>query len=250
MRLSGKKILITGGGSGIGLELARRLADANHVIIAGRDEAQLERARADVPALHPIRLDVTSETEARDAVASLAADAGGLDLLVNNAGFFRSYPFASPDAGKKSVEDIEVNVVGVVRMTSLALPLLQASPEAGIVFISSPIALAAVPGYAIYGATKAAVRSLARSLRAELAGSGIRVFEAMPPLADTGPVRDVDVPKVSPGTVADAIVAGLEQDRHEIRIGRIRQLVPLARISPRLGDRFVRQAVTPPEGNS
>jgi uncharacterized oxidoreductase len=74
MRLSGKKILITGGGSGIGLELARRLAGANHVIIAGRDEAQLDRARADVPALHPIRLDVTSETEAGEAMASLAAD--------------------------------------------------------------------------------------------------------------------------------------------------------------------------------
>jgi uncharacterized oxidoreductase len=249
MRLSGKKVLITGGGSGIGLELARRLAGANHVIIAGRDEAQLERARADVPALHPIRLDVTSETEARQAIASLAADPGGLDVLVNNAGLFRSYPLASPDAGKKGVEDIEVNVVGVVRMTHLALPLLRASQEAGIVFISSPIALGAVPGYTVYGASKAAVRSLARSLRAELADNGIRVFDAMPPLVDTGPVRDVNVPKISPGIVADAIVAGLEQDREEIRIGRIRQLVPLARISPRLGDRLVRQAVTPPEGN-
>jgi len=249
MRLSGKKILITGGGSGIGLELARRLAGANHVIIAGRDEAQLERARAEVPALHPIRLDVTSETEERDAMASLAADQGGLDVLVNNARLFRNYPLTSPDAEKKSVDDIEVNGVGVVRMTCLALPLLGASHEAGIVFISSPISLGAVPGYAVYGATKAAVRALARSLRAELAGTGIRVFDAMPPVADTGPVRDVDVPKVSPGTVADAIVAGLEQDREEIRIGRIRQLVPLARISPRLGDRLVRQAVTPPEGS-
>jgi uncharacterized oxidoreductase len=99
----------------------------------------------------------------------------------------------------------------------------------------------------VYGATKAAVRSLAHSLRAELAGSHIRVFEVMPPVVDTGPVSDVNVPKVTPGAVADAIVDGVERDREEIRIGRIRQLVPLARLMPRLGDRLVRQALTPAE---
>jgi uncharacterized oxidoreductase len=83
-------------------------------------------------------------------------------------------------------------------------------------------------------------------LRAELASSNIRVFEVVPPVVDTGPVSGVEVPKVSPATVAEAIVAGLRRDREEIRVAQVRQLAPLARISPRLADRLVQRAFTPP----
>src|SRR5262245_10312283 len=112
MNLSGKRILITGGGSGIGLELARRLADKNEVVIAGRDEERLERGRADNPKLSVRRLDVTSESEATEALAWLEAELGGLDILVNNAGYLRGYALGAADAAQKSSEDIEVNLVG------------------------------------------------------------------------------------------------------------------------------------------
>jgi uncharacterized oxidoreductase len=244
VNLVGKRILVTGGGSGIGLELARRLGGRNRLVIAGRDEERLERARAETPALYTRRLDVTSEDDAREAIAWLERELGGLDVLVNNAGL-RSYALANADAAARSSEDVEVNLVGALRMTRLALPLLGAGGDGAVVFISSAMALGAVPGYAVYAATKAAVHSLARSLRAELAPNGIRVFEVLPPLVDTGPVNDVDVPKLSPGSVADAIIAGVERDRDEIRVGRVRQLVPIARLAPRLGDRLVMRALTP-----
>jgi uncharacterized oxidoreductase len=99
MNLEGKTILITGGGSGIGLELARRLAVANQVVIGGRDEAKLERARVATPALGTLRLDVTSEEEARRAVAWLSSELDGLDFLVNNAGLLRGYALSSPECG-------------------------------------------------------------------------------------------------------------------------------------------------------
>ena len=240
MKLEGKRILITGGGSGIGLELARRLADANRVVIADRDEHKLERARAQTPALETLRLDVTSESEARAAIARL----DGLDVLVNNAGLLRAYPLTAADAQAKSLEDVDVNVIGVLRVTRLALPLLERSSEGALVFVSSAVALAAVPGYSVYAATKAAVHSLARSLRTELARSRIRVFEVLPPVVDTGPVSGLDVRKLPPGAVADAIVAGLRRNREEIRVAQVRQLVPLARIAPRLADRIVTRALT------
>ncbi len=245
MELKDKRILITGGGSGIGLELARRLADENTVVIAGRDEAKLEQARDRIPALYTRRLDVTSEEEAESALAWVTSELGGLDVLVNNAGLFRGYPLSAAEAANMSAEDLEVNLGGALRMTRLALPLLEASREGGLVFISSAVALAAVPGFAVYAATKAAIHSLARSLRAELKGREIRVFEVLPPVVDTGPVRDLDIAKLPPAVVAEAIVTGLSGDREEIRVGQVRQLAVLTRVAPRLADRIVIRALTP-----
>ena len=245
MKLEGKTILITGGGSGIGLALARRLAKENQVVIAGRDEARLARARDQIFGVGTRRLDVTSEEDARDAIAWLEGELGGLDVLVNNAGRFRGYPFAAAEAADYARDDIEVNVVGALRMTRLALPLLRASQPGTVVFVSSGVALAAVPGFAVYAATKAAVHSLARSLRAELKDTGVRVVEVLPPVVDTGASQELDVPKLPPSAVADAIAHGLERDRDEIRIGRIKQLAPLARLAPGLADRLIGRALTP-----
>jgi uncharacterized oxidoreductase len=246
MKLEGKTILITGGGSGIGLELAFQLSGANHVVIAGRDEAKLAQARARTPALRTLRLDVTSEEDAERAVTWLEGELGGLDLLVNSAGFFRGYTLAAADAQAKTIEDVEVNLIGALRMTRRTLPLLEGSAEGAILLISSALALAAVPGFAVYAATKAAVHSLARSLRAELRERGIRVFEALPPVVDTAQAQGLDVPKLAPAAVAGAIVAGLERDREEIRIAEVRRLAPIARIAPGLADRLVTRALTPP----
>ncbi len=244
MKLSGKRIVITGGSAGIGLELAGRLAHDNQVVITGRDVDRLARAQADTSALRIRRLDVTVEDEAREVVAWLEVELGGLDVLVNNAGLLRGYAFADADAPAKSEEDIDVNLLGTVRMTRLALPLLRSSGSGAVVFMSSAVALAAVPGFTVYAATKAAVHSLARSLRAELKPLDIRVFEVLPPLVDTGSVRDLDVPKLSPGAVADAIVTGIERDRDEIQIARVRQLALISRVMPSLADRLVQRAFT------
>jgi uncharacterized oxidoreductase len=165
MNLSGKKILITGGGSGIGLELARRLSARNDVVIADLDEAGLERARSETPRLRTLLLDVGAEEDVYDALVRLEAELGGLDLLVNNAG-----------------------LTGSMRMTRLALPLLEASADAGVLFTSR-------------------VRSLTRSLRAVLERRRIRVFEVQ----SSEPV---------PASIAEAILRALEDNREEIRLPR------------------------------
>ena len=245
MELRDKKILITGGGSGIGLELALRLAEANAVVIGGRDEAKLAHARSRAPELRTVGLDVTSEESARRALASVGSELGGLDLLVNNAGVMRGDALSARGAATGSVEEIEVNLGGPVRMTRLALPLLKDAGQAGVLFMSSAVALGAVPGLAAYAATKAGVHSLARSLRAELRESGIQVFEVLPPVVDTELARNLDVSKIPPSAVVNAIVGGLARDREEIRIARVRQLAFLARMAPRLADRILIRALSP-----
>jgi uncharacterized oxidoreductase len=241
MRLTERRILIPGGGSGIGLALARALAPENRVVIAGRDQARLDRAREDVPRLETVELDVTSEESAARAIHDVEERLGGLDVLVNSAGVMRSGPVDDPGAERAAVEDVEINLLGTIRMTMLALPMLRASDDGAVVMMSSALALVSSPRMAVYAATKAAVHSLARSLRAELADE-VKVFDVLPPWVDSDLARDVRGPKISPEAVAGDIVEGMRTDRFEIRVGRIRALSLIARISPRLADSIAARA--------
>jgi uncharacterized oxidoreductase len=245
MRLEGKTILITGGGSGIGLELARRLADTNHVIIAGRSDAKLRSAHQTDPRLRTVQLDVTSEASATNVVGWLVEEYGGLDILVNSAGFMSDGDLSAPDVETTITRELAVNLEGAIRMTRLALPLLRAAPESAVVYVSSGVAIAAVPRYAVYAAAKAGVHSFARSLRADLARTTTRVFEVLPPVVDTELASALDAPKVAPATVADAVIRGLRRDKQQIAVGPIRPLMVIARIVPRAADALVQRALRP-----
>jgi uncharacterized oxidoreductase len=245
MKLENKRILITGGGSGIGLELAHQLADTNHVVIAGRTESKLHAARTSDPRLRIASLDVTSEDSAASVIEWLVADLGGVDILVNSAGILFGGPVTGPDAVTTAAEELETNLGGAIRMTRLALPLLQAQADAAVVFISSAVAVAAVPGLSVYAASKAGVHSFARSLRLELKGTAVRVFEVLPPVVDTDMTETLDVTKVSASRVADAIVSGITRGTEQIPVANVGPLMTMARLSPRLADIIVQRAFRP-----
>jgi uncharacterized oxidoreductase len=234
MRLGQRKILITGGGSGIGLALAKALAPANDVVIAGRDLGKLKRAKAGLPALHTLRLDVSSEGEARAAVDWMGNHLGGIDLLINSAGVLSSqaFEFAADSAIN---EEVAVNLLGSVRMTRAALPSLRRSDDGAVVLFSSAVALGASPGLAVYAATKAAIHSLARSLRAELRNE-IKVFDVLPPWVDTELARGLARTRMPAARVVDAIVRALRRDQFDIYIGRIKALGVISRLAPSVAD--------------
>jgi short-subunit dehydrogenase involved in D-alanine esterification of teichoic acids len=241
MRLVERRILVTGGSSGIGLALARALAPENTVVIAGRDERRLEAARGSTPRLQALRLDVTSEDDARRAIGWVDEHLGGLDLLVNSAGVFRSGEFDAPGAERAAQADVEVNLLGSVRMTRLTLPLLRRSDDGAVVLLSSALALVSAPRMAVYAATKAGIHSLARSLRAELDGQ-VKVFDVLPPWVESDLSHAIRGAKITPEDVADEIATGLRKERFEIRIGRIKQLALVGRISPKLADSIAARA--------
>jgi uncharacterized oxidoreductase len=245
MQLHNRTILITGGGSGIGLELARALAVQNDVAIAGRNQARLLRAVNAEPRLRAIELDVTSEGSAQSALAQSIELLGGLDVLVNAAGVAHAVALEDPAAPRAVEEDIATNLVGALRMSRLALPHLRKSESGALVFISSALALTAAPGLVVYGATKAAIHSVARSLRAELAGQ-VRVFDVLPPFVDTELAAGLGHNKLSARAVAREIVSGLERDRLEIRIGRVSALAVMTRVWPAAADRIVARELAAP----
>jgi len=240
----GLKILITGGGSGIGLALARRLAAHNDVVIAGRTETKLNAAVLETPSLRSRVLDVADEDAAQRVVDEVAQELGGLSLLINAAGTIEGYGVAEPGSAERAEHDIAINFVGSLRMARLSLPYLRQVQDGAIVFISSVVAIAPAPGYPVYSAAKAAVHSLARSMRRDLAGT-VGVFDVLPTWVDTEPARGLHVPKLSPNAVAEEVVRAMEKNRYEVFIGRSRLVALINGIRPRMAEDLVARATRP-----
>ncbi|MGW3025320.1 SDR family NAD(P)-dependent oxidoreductase [Streptomyces sp. NPDC001221] len=175
----GLRALVTGGASGIGRATADLLA-ARGARVAVLD---LDPSSVDKPLLG-YRADVTDDASVRTAVSDAAADLGGLDVLVNNAGI----------GARGTVEDndddawhrvLDVNVLGIVRTTRAALPRLRASAHAAIVNTCSIAATAGLPQRALYSASKGAVLSLTLAMAADHVREGIRVNCVNPGTVDT-----------------------------------------------------------------
>lgn len=187
MNLSGNTVLVTGGGSGIGLAIARRfLAAGSEVIICGRREEKLREAQAQHPGLH-IRVADVADPQEREALIDWATrEFPALNVLVNNAGLQRRRRFAADDAPwPEREQEITINFAAPVHLCALALDHLHRQPRAAIINVSSGLAF--VPGLfaPVYSATKAAMHSFTLSLRGELAHSPVEVIEIAPPAVNT-----------------------------------------------------------------
>jgi 2-keto-3-deoxy-L-fuconate dehydrogenase len=170
---------VTGGASGIGLATARLLAGR------GARVAVLDLHTDNVPEpLTGVACDVTSDDSVRAAIDAVVAALGRLDVLVNNAGI-GAVGTVEENADEEWVRVLDVNVLGLVRVTRAALPHLRRSPAAAIVNTCSIAATAGLPGRALYSATKGAVLALTRAMAADHVAEGIRVACVSPGTVDT-----------------------------------------------------------------
>jgi NAD(P)-dependent dehydrogenase (short-subunit alcohol dehydrogenase family) len=171
--------VITGGASGIGAAVGRRLgAEGASVAVLDVDAAGVdERFLA-------VSTDVSDDTSVRAAVATVVERFGRIDIVVNNAGIGAQGDVATnDDAEWHRVWD--VNVVGMARVTRAALPYLRESPSASVVNLSSVLATAGVADRVLYSATKGAVLAMTRAMAADHIREGIRVNAVSPGTADT-----------------------------------------------------------------
>jgi 2-keto-3-deoxy-L-fuconate dehydrogenase len=208
VRLEGKKALVTGGASGIGAATADLLAERG----AGTAVLDLDPGGADPRHLR-LAGDVTDRAGVDRAVARVVADLGGLDVVVNNAGIgARGDVAANDDAEWHRV--LDVNVVGIARVTRAALPQLRRSRRAAVVNTCSVVAVLGVPDRALYAASKGAVLALTLAMAADHLRDGIRVN------------------CVTPGTVATPWVGRLAAaaDDPEAALAALRARQPLGRL--------------------
>ena len=175
----GLTAVVTGGASGIGAAIAERLAGAGARVavmdldVSGAPDGTLG-----------VRADVTDDASVRAAVARVLEEWGRLDVLINNAGIGAQGTVAdNPDDEWRRV--LDVNLLGMVRVTRAALPALRRSPAAAIVNTGSNVATAGLPQRALYSASKGAVLALTRAMAADHLPEGIRVNCVSPGTADT-----------------------------------------------------------------
>ncbi|WP_274648857.1 SDR family oxidoreductase [Paenibacillus humicola] len=189
MKLSGNTILITGGGSGIGLSFAERFVQAgNKVIVCGRREQVLQQAREQVPGLITRVTDLNAEAERLALFDWVTAEYPEVNVLVNNAGIQRRFNVLKADARDNWHDfrkELATNLEAPVHLSMLFAPYFAARETAAILNVTSGLAFTPFVIAPVYSATKAALHSFTVSLRHQLSGTSVEVIEIAPPAVNT-----------------------------------------------------------------
>jgi len=241
MKLSGNTILISGGTSGIGLELATQLSKRkNTILVTGRDPNKLQEIQKQLPDVHTYQSDVSDPAAIVSLYQQVTKDFPDLNVLINNAGVMRMLSLNGHNGLQDVGREIEINLLGPVRMVEQFLPFLKTKRYAAIINTSSGLAFLPLPSAPIYCATKAGIHSYTQSLRVQLQNTNVKVFELAPPPTSTPLLNNFGSDAFnskSPGVMkVDKMVSvamkSLGKDTYEIRPGTSNVLKLMSRFAP------------------
>lgn len=239
MKKDNQTVLITGGGSGIGLAIAKKFLSNDHtVIITGRNLSKLEKVKAELPNIHIFQSDVTREEDVKKLVVDVEHAFGGIDVLVNNAGIMLLLDAANErNELQRQFEEIEINFHAPIRMLHHFLPQLKKSKNAVLVNVSSGLAYVPFSQSPVYSGTKAAVHFWTKSIRPQLQPHNIKVIELLPPVVDTKLAHDADLKDdnlkpMPPEKLAEIFWKDYTKDKEEITPGISRALKIMSRLAP------------------
>jgi short-subunit dehydrogenase len=245
------RALVTGASRGIGRALCEALSERGATVgLAARGEGELSELAARLgERTHVLPCDVGDAAAVMAAVDGFAAAAGGLDLVVANAGvaYYGRFNEQDPELHERMTR---INWLGTVHTVRAALPHLLRAGRGHVVIVSSGAGLRAFPDAAVYGATKAAQRAFAEALRHELAGTGVSVTTVYPGeiathLHDhekaTMPAWYHSDDAANPAELAAATLDAIEHDRRSVAYPRQVRLLALNAVAPRAVDALLRR---------
>lgn len=241
METTNNTILITGGSTGIGLALAEKfIAAGNDVLICGRRESKLLKAKRKIPQLQIRVCDVSIRSEREHLFRWATSEFPAVNILVNNAGVQKELDFLTGAVGLLDHEpEIEINLTASVHLSALFIPhFLALKKECAVVNVTSGLAFIPLKIVPVYCATKAALHTFSISLRSQLANTNVRVFEIAPPIVKTELHREARAQKqalrgVAASVVAEAAFNALKNNRYEAIVGEAKTLKGASRLAPK-----------------
>lgn len=247
MNISNNTILITGGGTGIGLALAELLSENdNTVLICGRRKSKLLEAKKRLPQIHIKVCDVTKKKSREDLFFWISENFKGMNILINNAGIQRMIDFKEGIEGLTNGEnEIVTNLEAPINLCALFVPHLLKQKEAAVINVSSGLGFVPLAVVPVYCATKAAIHSFSLSLRHQLKNTSIRVFEIIPPIVDTELDKGARDERgqtdrgIPPREVAQATLMAMKNNDYEIAVGMAENLRKGARDNPEQTFQFI-----------
>jgi uncharacterized oxidoreductase len=239
MDLKNSTILITGGTSGLGLAFVKQLTQIGATVIAtGRKVEALDETKKKFPNVHTFQSDVSNPEDIKQLFHDVTTQFPDVNIVINNAGMMRLIDLQDQTLDLENINrEVATNLSGTIQMVHQFLPHLLTKKSAGIVNVSSGIAFMSYSAAPIYSATKAGVRAYTQSLRLQLQGTSVKVFEMIPPGVKTKLQEDwVKQPNESMMMNADDMVkiaiSGMLKDKKELKPFMIRVIKFASRLMP------------------
>ncbi len=241
MNLQNNTILITGGTSGFGFEFASRLsALGNTVIITGRNRQKLEETKKKLPNIYVVQSDVSKPDDLVNLHDEVVKHFPNLNIIINNAGEMRDIILQEKNELHDLTREIEINLMGPIRMVQQFLPHLKRQSNAAILNVTSGIALMPFPLTPIYSASKSGLRFFTQALRVQLKNTTVKVFDLVAPGSSTPlnekfkgidgfDAKDASMPA---GKIVDEAIEGMKKDKFEIYPGPLKVLRFFIRLFP------------------
>jgi uncharacterized oxidoreductase len=243
MDLTQKSIVITGGTSGIGTELVRRLHHQSRLFVIARQSEHLDRLTAEFPSVIPCRSDLSSPDQVSAAAANVMRQFSHVDLLINNAAIQHTPHLLDPSFSYESIErEIAVNLTAACCLTARLLPRMVRDEPTAVLNVNSGLALVPKTQSAVYCATKGGLNLFSQSLRNQLEGTNVMVLQAFLPLVDTPMTAGRGEDKMTAAKAAERILHGIEHDIEDHDIGKVKLLRLLVRLAPGVARRIMKRA--------
>lgn len=245
MKTTGNTVLITGGGSGIGLALAQTFVrKGNKVIICGSNADKLAKAKAELPELTTYQVDLKDDAEIIRFADTLKKDHSDLNVVIHNAALANADDFLDADSDFSSVRNqVQVNLLAPLLLSHKLIPTLRGKKNSAFIFISSVVGYVPMAGGPIYSATKAAIHSVSQSLREQLLKTGIEVYEVVPPLVDTDMAKGYNIEKMSTKDFVAETLKQIEKGKYEIPVGMAGVMKFISRLNPSGAFRMMNKAM-------
>jgi uncharacterized oxidoreductase len=236
MNLTGNTVLITGGSSGIGLELSKQLLERdNKVIICGRSVKKLEAAKKQLPKVITYQCDLADANQITELTNKIKIKYPDLNVLVNNAAIVHKAGFLEADDILQMAEkESQTNFLAPIRLIHHLYDVLKKNQNPHIINVSTGLIYVPRAMYPFYNSTKAALHAFTQTIRWQTQNQKVKICEVMFPAVDT-PWHKGKPPKIaiSPERAVSEMLRGLQKGKPEIRVCRANLLYRVSRIAPK-----------------